>query len=187
MEVQKIIDDIYKELEPCEEDDPADQAEAEAEVDIDEWFLETPEKATIKSSSPFTKEFLTIELETKPSTQSNLPDNFLFNIDFIKFLQNNFMPYIFLWAGYVFRGLKTKGKNGETITHLTQGSIEKHFGTTKIANGHKGLYPAEYAEEAIKGVLSSCQVDKSILKKPFKDKSIKLYFYIELKNKAHSK
>lgn len=33
------------------------------------------------------------------------------------------------------------------------------------------MYPAEYAEEAIKGVLSSCQVDKSILKKPFKDKN----------------
>ena len=167
-EIHNLIEDIYKELEPIEDNSIA---ESEPDIEMDEWFQETTEKGTIKNSSPFTKEFLLIEQEIKLNKSTNLPENLLFNYAFIKFLQNNFMPYIFIWAGFVFRGLKTKGKNGETITHTTQGSIEKHFGTTKIANGHKGLYPAEYAEEAVKSVLSSCQVDKTIQKMAIKDKS----------------
>ena len=57
--------------------------------------------------------------------------NYLFNIDLILFLNENFMPYIFIWSGFIFRNLNFKGKNGETITHLTSGSIEKEFGTIK--------------------------------------------------------
>ena len=89
-----------------------------------------------------------------------LLENFLYNVHFIKYLQNNFMPYIFIWGGYVFRGLKTKGKDGQTITHTAQGLIEKHFGTTKVANNHNTLYPAEYAEYAITEVITDCQIDK---------------------------
>ena len=81
------------------------------------------------------------------------------------------MPYIFIWAGFVFRGMKTKDKYNQTITHTTQGSIESHFGTTKAANGHTGLYPAEYCETALKNVLASCQVQKSVFKSASKDKS----------------
>ena len=32
--------------------------------------------------------------------------------------------------------------NGDTITHITSGSIEKEIGTIKKANGHLGLHPA---------------------------------------------
>ena len=115
-----------------------------------------------------------IEEDFRPTLSVDLPDNPLFNDEFIKYLQNNFMPYIFIWAGYIFRGLTIKGRNGETITHTTQGSIEKHW-KSKIANGHKGLYPAEYAEEAISVVLASCQADKStVLKKSSNEKSKQL-------------
>ena len=75
------------------------------------------------------------------------------------------MPYIFIWAGYVFRGLDTKDKYGQTITHITQGSIEKHFGTTKISNGHTGLYPAEYATTCVSTIITSCKTVKSVLSK----------------------
>ena len=93
--------------------------------ETDEWFIETPRQNTVKTASPFTKVFLSIEREAIIKKLSNFSENLLFNIEFVNFLQNNFMPYIFLWAGFVFRGIQAKDKNGETITHVTQGSIEK--------------------------------------------------------------
>ena len=77
------------------------------------------------------------------------------------------MPYIFIWAGYIFRNLESKDKFGHTITHVTQGAIEKHFGTTKLKNGHVGLYPAEYATSAVNSIVTSCRLIKS-------DKSVSL-------------
>ena len=82
------------------------------------------------------------------------------------------MPYIFIWGGYIFRGLKQKDQYGQTITHITQGCIEKHFGTTKIANGHLGIYPAEYAEESVNGIITSCQVIKTLKKQKKTEKSM---------------
>jgi hypothetical protein len=41
------------------------------------------------------------------------------------------------------------GKDGQTITHTTQGSIEKHFETTKNALNHRAMYPAQYCEHAL--------------------------------------
>ena len=69
--------------------------------------------------------------DTKIDSDDSLMANYLFNIDLILFLNENFMPYIFIWSGFIFRNLNFKGKNGETITHLTSGSIEKEFGTIK--------------------------------------------------------
>jgi hypothetical protein len=69
--------------------------------------------------------------ETKTDTNESLTANYLYNIDFISFLNDNFIPSIFIWSGFIFRNLNFKGKNGETITHLTSGSIEKEFGTIK--------------------------------------------------------
>ena len=129
-------------------------------IQTDEWFLDLNDNDTIKSNSPFTNEFLKIQNETKIDS-SNLTENSLYNLAFIKFLQNNFMPYIFIWAGYVFRNLDAKNKFGNAITHITQGTIEKHFGTTKIANGHIGLYPAEYATSSASAVITNCKMVKS--------------------------
>ena len=61
--------------------------------------------------------------------------------------------------------MSTKDKDGQTITHTTQGSIEKHFGTTKNALNHRAMYPAQYCEHAINQVIAECQVDKTVLKK----------------------
>jgi hypothetical protein len=38
------------------------------------------------------------------------------------------MPYIFIWAGFVFRKIETAN-----ITRLSQGVIEKHFATIRGA------------------------------------------------------
>ena len=109
---------------------------------------------------------------TKTDTNDSLTANYLYNIDFISFLNENFMPYIFIWSGFIFRNLNFKGKNGETITHLTSGSIEKEFGTIKKANGHPGLHPADYVQTRVASTLTNCVVSQStILKTKPQDKN----------------
>ena len=138
-----------------------------ANAEIDEWHDDSDDvdRNTIKATSPFTKEFLAIQNQIHMESVNDLPPNDLFNLDFIKFLQDNFMPYIFIWAGFVFRGLEMKDKYGRTITHVTSGAIEKQFGTIKISNGHTGLYPAEYAQTSVASVLASCHASDSIIKR----------------------
>ncbi len=75
------------------------------------------------------------------------------------------MPYIFIWSGYIFRNINFKGKNGETITHVTSGSIEKEFWTIKKANGHLGLYPADYAQTRVASTLTNCFISQSLILK----------------------
>ena len=101
-----------------------------------------------------------------------MQNNLLFNIKFVDFLQSNLMPYIFIWGGFVFRLLNSKDKYGHPITHVTQGSIEKHFGTIKRDNGHKAMYPTQYANEMVSNVITACHVVKPLLKQSKKNKSI---------------
>jgi hypothetical protein len=98
---------------------------------MDEWYTHK-ERETIKEASPFTKEYLDIEEQTINHPDSSKPKNLLFYLKYLEFLQNNFMPYIFLWGGFAFRLLDAKDKYGYQITHITQGSIEKHFGTINV-------------------------------------------------------
>ena len=102
---------------------------------------------------------------TKIDTNDSYTAKYLYNFDFILFLNDNFMPYIFIWSGFIFRNLNYKGKNGETITHLTSGSIEKEFGTIKKANGHLGLHPADYVQTRVASTLTNCVVSQSIILK----------------------
>jgi hypothetical protein len=114
---------------------------------------------------------LEIEQQVKCQPDPSKPNNLLLNLNFIEFLQNNFMPYIFIWGGFVFRELDSKDKYGNQLTHVTQGSIEKHFGTIKRDHGHKAMYPAQYANEVVNHVITSCKAVKSQLKVSKRDKS----------------
>ena len=88
------------------------------------------------------------------------------------------MPYIFIWGGFAFRLLDAKDKYGYQITHITQGSIEKHFGTIKRDHGHKAMYPAQYANEVVNNVITSCQLVKPLLKISKKNKSKWICLYL---------
>jgi hypothetical protein len=90
-----------------------------------------------------------VRLEIKKSGEKNL----LYNPDYINFLQKNFTPYIFIWAGYVFRGMETQ----QNITRITQGSIEKYFGTIKRIRGQP-IVPARHVIASMESVLSSCAI-----------------------------
>ena len=85
------------------------------------------------------------------------------------------MPYIFIWSGFVFREMDSKDKYGHKITHVTHGSIEKNFGTIKRDNGQKAMYPAQYANQMVNNVITSCQVVKPPLLKT--SKKIKSKFF----------
>ncbi len=110
-----------------------------AEFEVDDWFesaLHSRKASTTKAASPFTEVFLEIEFASKIGVCNTL--NLLYNPDYIQFLQYHFMPYIFIWSGFVYRQM-----DGENITRLSQGVIEKHFGT-KRREIPKPIVPARY-------------------------------------------
>ena len=94
-----------------------------------------------------------IELETIKGSGNTI--NLLFNEDFIIFLQYHFMPYIFIWSGFVYRQM-----DGANITRLSQGVIEKHFGT-KRRELPKPIVPARYIISSLKTALADCAVLQS--------------------------
>ena len=57
------------------------------------------------------------------------------------------------------------------MTNVTQGSIQKQFGTIKRDNGDKAMYPAQYANSMVNNVITSCHVAKLIIKQSKKNKS----------------
>ena len=64
------------------------------------------------------------------------------------------MPYIFIWSGFVLQ------MDGANITRLSQGVIEKHFGT-KRWEIPKPIVPARYILSSIKTALADCAILES--------------------------
>ena len=64
-----------------------------------------------------------------------------------------------------------------TYYRITKKILEKYFGTTKIANGNTGLYPAEYATISAYSVITSCK-NSTISKKSSKNKSNNFFDYV---------
>ena len=125
----------------------------------DEWFATTKSKTTIKSASPFTQDYLDIENHLRDDLLTTGEQNLLFNLEYIKFLQSNFMPYAFIWAGFIYREMDKQ----EKVTRLTQGCIEKFFGTTKRIRGQP-IVPARHVIESMKSAIAGCAIAKSVLK-----------------------
>ena len=64
--------------------------------------------------------------------------------------------------------MDAKDQYGQIITHITQGCIEKHFGTLKSSNDHTSLYPAAYASEIVNDVLTACKTLEPVATKKIK-------------------
>ena len=124
-DISSIIEEIIDIND--ENDDQTDDNDDSNGTESDDWFLNSQAK-TIKAASPFTwmftDVFVKLELETIKGSGKFL--NLLFNEDFIIFLQYHFMYYVFIWSGFVYRPM-----HGSKITRLSQGVIEKHFGTMR--------------------------------------------------------
>ncbi len=65
------------------------------------------------------------------------------------------MPYIFIWAGFVFRDSKLN------IKSITEGIIEKQFRTRKRTYSHPQV-PARQIITSCQSVLSSCAISDSV-------------------------
>jgi hypothetical protein len=146
--MQQFIDNI------TEKENSTDELHV-AEFEVDDWFESAQysrKAATIKAASPFTV-FLEIEFASKIGVSNTL--NLLYNTDYIQFLQYHFMPYIFIWSGFVYRQM-----DGANITRLSQGVIEKHFGT-KRREIPKPIVPNRYILSSLKTALADCAILES--------------------------
>jgi hypothetical protein len=105
-EASKVLFKVFNGLNPVQREGGQEE-EPESEVDslvttVTEDFEEDKNtKKTIKAGSPFTAHFLEIQLKV----QSQIPAggnrvNSLVHPAFITFLQEEFMPYIFLWGSF---------------------------------------------------------------------------------------
>ena len=122
-------------------------------VDEDERFRKENNQ-TVKESSPFTKHFLSVQQEVRQvtSSSSGTSPNALRNETFIEFLQSDFMPYIFLWGGFVLRNQEFD----RPTTHMVDSSIEAWFRTRKLLI-KVPVYPARYIHETVYETLGQCK------------------------------
>ena len=98
-ETQRILFKVSNALE-TELDAQTDQ-EPLVFLNGDEIDRSKAKNQTIKAGSPFTKHFIDIQLNVQQEDEaSNSLEsaNELYNLEFVKFLQKHFMPYIFLWS-----------------------------------------------------------------------------------------
>ena len=111
---------------------------------------------TIKANSPFTEHFRSIENSVQQ--EINSVDNKLYCPEFISFLQQEFMPYIFLWAGFVLRDQEFE----TPTTHLVDSSVEAWFRTRKISFPSP-IPPARYINETVHIALGECKRKAELL------------------------
>jgi hypothetical protein len=100
---------------------------------------------SIMAESPFTTIYSSIERmvssEIEIHDYGQYEENPLYNEDFVRFLLFFFMPYIFIWGGFVFRGI-----NGGT-KWLTQDCVEQIFRSKKLINEQPQV-PARYVRSS---------------------------------------
>jgi hypothetical protein len=103
---------------------------------------------SIKSNSPFSSHFNEIHEKINKSICTNLDEsttaNELMNSNFIDFLFDNYLPYAFIWSGFVYRCL-----NSISVTRLTNGTMERHIRTKKSVVP-KACLPALYINNTVK-------------------------------------
>ena len=118
--------------------------------EVDEFYFD-PTKS-IKSQSKFGRKFREVFDNFKMSCENeeSSAQNSLYFPDFLIFLLDNYLPYIFIWAGYSLKGLG--------ITSITNGCIEKQWGTRK--GGVNKSYPHRYASITTEIMMGQC-MDKS--------------------------
>ncbi|CAF1049503.1 unnamed protein product [Brachionus calyciflorus] len=113
-------------------------------------------KQTIKAMSPFTSHFESfINVLVNSLIDSNEQINEIYNGEFIGFLSKNFLPYAFIWSGFVYRVVNTR--NNKEISRLINGTIEKFFGTRKNFIKSPEL-PASYVNKTVTIALGQAKI-----------------------------
>ena len=117
-------------------------------------------KKTIANSSPFTQHFKEIELCTlqeindENETEILNENNEFYCPEYIETLLKRYMPYCFVWSGFVIKNLN----NENTRTRFTNGTVENHFYSNKgMGQFFKKLLPAQYANKSYKLNIGKCR------------------------------
>jgi hypothetical protein len=108
-------------------------------------------KLTIADSSPFTKHFKDIEKHVLNEINNDYlnstsveEENEYYCPEYIASLLKRYMPYCFVWSGFVLRNLN----NENTRTRFTNVTVENHFYSNKgMGQFFKRLLPAQYASK----------------------------------------
>jgi hypothetical protein len=135
------IEDSCNESE-CEEDDGSNDQNSNADTNVDDDFdmkeYNPFKQDSIKSSSPFTKIFQDVYDQVLSEISNETNDgvtNDLYCPELIEHLLKNYMPYCFLWSGFV---LCDTG-----LTRLTNGVLENYNGIRK-KKVTKNQLPSQY-------------------------------------------
>jgi hypothetical protein len=118
-------------------------------------------KLTIADSSPFTKHFKDIEKHVLNEINNDYlnstsveEENEYYCPEYIASLLKRYMPYCFVWSGFVLRNLN----NENTRTRFTNGTVENHFYSNKgKGQFFKRLLPAQYASKSFKLNIGKCR------------------------------
>lgn len=93
---------------------------------------------SIKVASPFTEHFNLIRNQIKLPEFEKI-SNYLYYSEFVDFLFDKFLPYVFLWGGFIYQNLKTS----KPVSHLTNGAIE-NFIKYRKQEENKSTLPSSY-------------------------------------------
>ena len=112
--------------------------------------------ATIKEKSPFTEHFRNIYSKIQNDINNKIDtdeQNIYYYPKFIDCLVESYLPYCFIWSGFVLRDL-----NNENIrTRYTNSALESEIGSRKaMGSYHLNLLPAQYASHSYKLVQGQC-------------------------------
>jgi len=129
------------------------------ELENDEKFND--KNKTIKTKSPFTHHFNEIFEKTKSHCNDRINEeieaNVFYNHSFIELLNERFLPYAFIWSGFMFKAIKTGDDN--QLTRLTNGTVESFFNYRKNLITTP-LEPAIYIKKTIGNALAQKKLTK---------------------------
>ena len=122
---------------------------------------------TIKEGSPFTQHFEKIYEETIDNLIEckTIDKNPLILHEFIQLLLNQYMPYCFLWSGFVLKNL-CDDDDDNIITRWNNGACEKIFGRRKFkGKDFKNVNPRQFVVETYSLIDGMCEEFMHIQKK----------------------
>lgn len=161
-EVKKRIDAIFTQKKSAHEsgsdstDSESDSETTKADDLEKTYFLspKNPEKSTktLKGESLFTKHFEYIRKQAEDTQEKSKgkvlpPKNPLYNPLYIDFLMKYFMPFCGVWAGFCFVNLTDE--EGEALTRITNGIIERFWGYRKKGQTQLAQTPINYSNNTL--------------------------------------
>lgn len=140
--------------------DDLKETQEEMSNDLDDSILA---KQPIKHSSPFTRHFDQIKQHVEKDVEPNAnlssveEPNVHYNPSYVDHLLDKFMPYCFIWSGFVFKGMH--------LTRLTNGTVENFNKFVKSTSKGRVL-PHRHMASQLEFIAGMCDEYLNALKNP---------------------